>query len=302
MRVNPGDRPLDRAGLLEGVSTADALLAMLSDKVDAELLDAAPTLKVVANYAVGFDNIDVAEARRRGVEVTTTPDVLTDATADLAWALMLAAARRIGSGDRLVRAGEWTGWAPGQLLGQPIAGRTLGIVGMGAIGQGVARRARGFSMPVLYNNRRRLPETVEADVGARFVSLEELLDESDVVSLHAPLNEESRHLIDAAALARMKSTAVLVNTGRGPLVDEAALVTALRDGEIAAAGLDVFEAEPRLAAGLADLDQVVLAPHLGSGTTAARAAMVELCRDNIVAVLGGRQALTPAPGPPLAGR
>ena len=302
VRANLDDRPLPRAELLARVADADALLCMLSEPVNAELLDAAPNLKVVSNYAVGFDNIDVAEARGRGVEVTTTPDVLTEATADLAWSLLLAAARRLGEGDRLVRAGEWTGWGPNQLVGQPVGGRTLGIIGMGAIGRAVARRGRGFSMPVVYFNRNRLDPGVEQELGARYVPLDELLATADVVSLHAPLNAESRHLLDADAFARMKPTTVLVNTGRGALIDEAALVEALRTGQIAAAGLDVYEREPALTEGLTALDNVVLAPHLGSATTAARAAMVRLCAENIANVLAGRPAVTPAPGPPLSPR
>jgi glyoxylate reductase len=297
VRCNSEDRPLTRAELLAGVVGADALVSMLSDRIDAELLDTAPSLKVVANYAVGFDNVDVGEARRRGVEVTTTPDVLSEATADLAWALLLAAARRVGEGERLVRAGLWRGPGPLQLLGQPVGGATLGIVGMGAIGQAVARRARGFSMPVVYFNRHRVPEVVEQELGARYVPLDELLATADVVSLHAPLNDDSRHLIDDAALDRMKSTAVLVNTARGALIDEAALVRALREGQIAAAGLDVYEHEPQLSPGLAELDNVVLCPHVGSATTDTRAAMVRLCLDNVVAVLAGRPAVTPAPPP-----
>jgi glyoxylate reductase len=294
VRTNREDRPLSRTELLDGARDADAIVTTLSDRIDADLLDAAPRLKVVANYAVGFDNVDVAEARRRGVEVTTTPDVLSEATADLAWALLLAAARRLGEGERLVRAGEWKGPAPTQLLGQPVGGRTLGIVGMGAIGRAVARRARGFSMPVVYFNRNRVPE-VEQELGARFVALDELLSTADYVSLHAPLNDQSRHLIDAAALARMKPTAVLVNTARGALVDEVELVRALRQRTIAAAGLDVYEREPLLADGLAQLDNVVLSPHVGSATTDTRGAMVRLCIDNVVAVLAGRPAVTPAP-------
>jgi glyoxylate reductase len=295
VRTNREDRPLSRTELLDGARDADAIVTTLSDRIDADLLDAAPRLKVVANYAVGFDNVDVAEARRRGVEVTTTPDVLSEATADLAWALLLAAARRLGEGERLVRAGEWKGPAPTQLLGQPVGGRTLGIVGMGAIGRAVARRARGFSMPVVYFNRNRVPVEVEQELGARFVALDELLSTADYVSLHAPLNDQSRHLIDAAALARMKPTAVLVNTARGALVDEVELVRALRERTIAAAGLDVYEREPLLADGLAQLDNVVLSPHVGSATTDTRGAMVRLCIDNVVAVLAGRPAVTPAP-------
>lgn len=295
VRSNPEDRPLTVDELLSAVVGVDAVVTTLSDRIDGRLLDAGTGLKVVANLAVGFDNIDVAAARRRGVEVTTTPDVLSEATADLAWALLLAASRRLSEGDRLVRSGRWSGPTPRQLLGQPVGGRTLGIVGMGAIGQATARRAKGFSMSVVYFNRNRLPEGIEQELGARYVSLEELLTVADVVSLHAPLNDDSHHLIDAAALARMKPTAVLVNTARGPLVDEVALVAALREGRLAAAGLDVYEGEPQLVPGLADLDNVVLAPHIGSATIDTRAAMVQLCMDNVIEVLAGRPALTPAP-------
>ena len=295
VRGGTAERPLTPDELRAGLAEADAVVCMLSDRFDAAVLDAAPRLRVIANYAVGYDNIDVAAARARGVEVTTTPGVLTDATADLAFALLLAAARRVVEGDRLVRAG-WQGWGPAEMLGQAVAGRTLGIVGMGSIGQAVARRARGFGMPVLYHNRRRVSAELEAELGARYVSLDEMWEACDFVSLHAPLNPESHHLVDAAALARMKPTAVLVNTGRGPLVDEAALVEALRARRIAAAGLDVFEREPALAEGLAGLDNVVLTPHVGSATTTARATMVRLCCDNVAAVLAGRPALTPAPG------
>jgi glyoxylate reductase len=252
-------------------------------------------LRVVANYAVGFDNIDVAAARQRGVEVTTTPGVLTDATADLAWALLLAAARNLGAGERLVRAGEWTGWAPTQLLGEPLRHQTLGIVGMGAIGQAVACRAQGFGMNVVYFNRNQVASEIETSLGAEFVSLDELLRRSDFISLHAPLNDQSRHMFDARAFRLMKPTAVLVNTGRGALIDEAELVNVLREGRIAAAGLDVYEFEPKITDGLLTLDNVVLAPHLGSASTLARGDMVRLCCENIVEVLAGRPAVTPAP-------
>lgn len=287
------DAPPGRAELVAGVAGAAALLCLLTDRVDAEVLDAAPRLRVVANLAVGFDNIDVAAATERGVVVTNTPDVLTEATADLTWALLLAAARRLGEGERLVRAGRWEGWSPTQLVGEPVAGRTLGIIGLGKIGSAVARRARGFAMTVLYCNRRPLDPAVEAELGVERVGLDELLERSDVVSLHAPLNDESRHVIDAAALARMRRSAILVNTARGPLVDEAALVDALRAGTIAAAGLDVFEREPALAEGLAACENAVLVPHLGSATTAARGAMVRLACANIVEVLAGRRPPTP---------
>ena len=283
----PVDAPLAAADLAALVAGQDALLCMLSDRIDGALLDAAgPSLRIVANFAVGFDNIDVPAATARGVLVTNTPDVLTDATADVAWTLLMAAARRVIEGDTLVRQGRWVGWTPTQLLGAPVAGRTLGIFGMGKIGRAVARRASGFGMPVRYHNRSR-DEQAEQELGATYVPLDELLATSDFLSLHAPLNEGSRHVIDAAALAAMKSTAIIVNTARGPLIDEAALVDALRTGRIAAAGLDVFEAEPALAPGLAELDNVVLLPHLGSATTDARAAMAQLCCDNILAALGG---------------
>ena len=295
VRANDEDRPLQRAELIAGVEGADALLCMLSDRIDEEVLDAAPLLRVVSNYAVGFDNIDVAAARQRGIEVTTTQGVLTDATADLAWALLLSAARNLGAGERLVRAGEWTGWAPTQLLGEPLRHQTLGIVGMGAIGQAVARRAQGFGMNVVYFNRKQVSPEIETSLGAEFVSLDDLLRRSDFISLHAPLNDQSRHMFDARAFRLMKSTAVLVNTGRGALIDEAELVNVLRERQIAAAGLDVYEFEPKITEGLLTLDNVVLAPHLGSASTLARGDMVRLCCENIVEVLAGRPAVTPAP-------
>jgi glyoxylate reductase len=295
VRANDEDRPLERAELIAGIERADALLCMLSDRIDVEVLEAAPLLRVISNYAVGFDNIDVAAARQRGVEVTTTPGVLTDATADLAWALLLAAARNLGAGERLVRAGEWTGWAPRQLLGEPLRHQTLGIVGMGAIGQAVARRAQGFGMKVVYFNRNQVAPEIETSLGAEFVSFDDLLRRSDFLSLHAPLNDQSRHMFDARAFRLMKPTAVLVNTGRGALIDEAELVNVLREGRIAAAGLDVYEFEPKITDGLLTLDNVVLAPHLGSASTLARGDMVRLCCENIVEVLSGRPAVTPAP-------
>jgi glyoxylate reductase len=295
VRGGTEDRPISRDDLLEGVAGADALVCMLSDRIDAEVLDAGRDLRVIANYAVGFDNIDVVEARRRGIEVTTTPGVLTDATADLAWALLLSAARNLGAGERMVRERRWTGWAPSQLLGRPLKGRVLGIVGMGAIGQAVARRASGFEMSIVYHNRSRLPADIELALEARWVPLDELLLDADFISLHAPLNDQSRHMIDAAAFERMKPDAVLVNTARGALIDEAALVDALRGGLIAAAGLDVYEFEPAISDGLIGLDNVVLAPHLGSGSTEARGDMVRLCSRNVVEVLAGRTAVTPAP-------
>ena len=269
------------------------MLTVLSDRVDAAAMDAAgPALAVVANCAVGYDNIDLAAAAERGIVVTNTPDVLTEATADLAWSLLMATARRVVEGDRLVRSGEWRSPSLVLLLGAPVHAKTLGVIGMGKIGAAVARRGTGFGMPILYHNRSRRPE-VEAELGAEWVELDELLERSDFVSINAPLNDASRHLIDAAALARMKPTAILVNAGRGPIVDEDALVAALRSGRIAGAGLDVFEREPALADGLAALDNVVLMPHVGSATTETRAAMVRLACANILAVLAGTDPPTP---------
>ncbi|HEY5014178.1 MAG TPA: D-glycerate dehydrogenase [Acidimicrobiia bacterium] len=286
------DRPPTRDELIAGLRGKQALLCLLTERIDADVLDAAPELRVVANLAVGYDNVDVAAATARGVVVTNTPDVLTDATAELTWALILSAARRVIEGDALVRAGRWTGWSPTQLLGTSLTGKTLGIFGMGKIGAAVARRARAFSMSVVYTNRSR-NEAVEAELGARPASFDELLDVSDVLTLHAPSTPQTHHVIDEAALARLRPGAILVNTARGLLVDEAALVRALRARRLAAAGLDVYEREPALEAGLTELDNVVLLPHLGSATAEARAAMVELCCRNIVAVLAGEPPLTP---------
>jgi glyoxylate reductase len=283
----PAAGHLDRAALLRQVADADALIALLSDRVDDELLAAAPRLRVVANFAVGFDNVDRDAATRRGVVCTNTPDVLTEATADFAFALLLAAARRVVEGDRLVRDGAWTGWAPGHHLGADVGGRVLGIVGLGRIGAAVATRARGFSMPILYCGPR---EVADADaLGARRVPRQALLAESDFVSLHCPLTDDTRHVIDADALAAMKPTAILVNTARGGCVDEPALARALAAGQIAGAGLDVFAAEPAVDPELLAGDRVVLAPHAGSATTTARKAMAQICANSVRAVLDGRR-------------
>ena len=251
----------------------EGLLALLTDRVDAALLEAAPKLRIVGNMAVGTDNVDVAAARARGIAVSNTPDVLTDATADLAMALLLGAARRLAWGDRLVRGGGFTGWSPSLGLGADVTGRTLGIVGAGRIGRAVAERAGGFRMRVLSRGR------------SGGTPLDELLDESDFVSIHTPLTLQTHHLIGEPELRRMRSHAVLVNTARGPIVDEKALVRALREGWIGAAGLDVFEREPLLEPGLAELPNVILAPHVGSATVATRARMAEIAARNIVASL-----------------
>ncbi|HEX7039112.1 MAG TPA: D-glycerate dehydrogenase [Trueperaceae bacterium] len=288
VEVHDSDEAIPREELLRRAAGASALITLVSERVDDELLDAAgPALRVVANYAVGYDNVDVAACARRGVAVANTPDVLTEATADLAFALLLAAARRLVEGDALVRGGRWTGWQPGQLLGVPVAGATLGLVGMGRIGSAVARRARGFGMRVLYHNRRR-DAAAEDELGVTYAALDDLLRESDLVSLHVPLTAETRHLIGARELALMKETAVLVNTSRGPVVDEAALAEALRAGRPFAAGLDVFEREPAVEPALLELPNVVLAPHIGSATVAARTEMALLCARAVVDVLAGR--------------
>jgi len=275
-------RVLEAAGLEAEVGAleldgCDALLCLLTDRIDDALLAAAPRLRIVANMAVGTDNVDLAAARARNVAVSNTPDVLTDATADLTWALLLATARRLAWGDRYVRGGGFTGWHPELGIGADVTGRTLGIVGPGRIGRAVAERARGFRMEVLLHGR-----------SSTGLPLDELLERSDFVSLHLPLSPETRHLIGERELRRMRPHAILVNTARGPIVDEAALVRALREGWIAGAGLDVFEREPALAPGLAELPQVVLAPHVGSATTATRDRMAELAAESIVAALAGK--------------
>ena len=284
----PLDVAADSAALQAGLSQAIAAIVTLSDRIDADMLASARGLKIVANYAVGYNNIDVAAARERGIVVTNTPDVLTDATADLTWALILATARRVIEGDRLVRCGEWTGWTPTQLLGAAVAGRTLGIIGMGRIGQAVAHRAAGFRMTVSYHSHRR----IENPAGAAWepLPLPALLAGSDIITIHAPLTSETRHLIGKDQFMQMRRTAILINTARGPIVDESALVAALADGTVAGAGLDVFEDEPRIHPRLASFPQVVLLPHLGSATTAARVEMGMTCVRNIEAVLSGQPA------------
>jgi glyoxylate reductase len=284
------DRAMPREELLEGVAGKHGLLAMLTDRVDGEVLDAAgPALRVVANMAVGYDNVDLEACTRRGVLVTNTPDVLTDATADLTWGLILAASRRIVEGDRLMRSGRGWAWSPSFMLGREVAGKTLGIVGFGRIGRAVARRAEGFGMPVVYHTRRPAPEPR----GAEHRPLENLLAEADVVSVHLPLTEETRHRFGAPEFRAMRPTAVFVNTSRGPVVDEAALAAALRHGEIAAAGLDVYEREPEAHPDLLALENVVLAPHLGCATLETRTAMGMLAARNLVEALTGGRPPTP---------
>ena len=275
--------------LREGLCQADAAIVTLGDRIDAETIHAATRLKILANYAVGHNNIDLAAARQRGLTVTNTPDVLTDATADLTWALFLATARRVVEGDALIRSGRWTGWSPTQLLGAEVSGKTLGIIGMGRIGQAVARRAVGFRMPVRYHTRQPLA-TSSLSREWEHRSLRDLLGEADVVTIHVPLTPATQHLIGARELAWMRPTAYLINTARGPIIDEWALADALKLGIIAGAGLDVYEREPAIHSAMAQLKQVVLLPHLGSATLHARVQMGLVCLENIHAVLDGRPA------------
>jgi glyoxylate reductase len=294
LRIDERTEAVPRADLLDLVSGADALLTLLHDRVDEELLEAAgPQLRCVANVAVGYDNVDVEAAERRGIVVTNTPGVLDDATADLTMALLLAATRRVAEGDRLIRAGQpWT-WGMSFMLGSSLRGKLLGIVGLGGIGRRVAERARAFGMEIAYHSRRPAPAEVEAELAAERLSLEELLARADVVSLHCPLTPETRHLIGAPQLEAMKPSAVLVNAARGPVVDERALAEALASGQIAAAGLDVYEHEPQVKPALLGLENVVLSPHLGSATVETRTAMAELAARNAISVLRGEGALTP---------
>jgi glyoxylate reductase len=295
VRLHDADDPPTQEELTELVRDVDGIVCLLSDRVDEALLDAAgPRLAVVANYAVGLDNVDLAACARRDVAVAHTPGVLTEATADQAWALLLAVARRVLEGHRMVASGSWHGWSPLQLLGTELHGRRFGVVGLGRIGRAAARRARGFGMEVVYHARSAKPEA-EAELPARRLPLDELLATSDVVSLHCPLTDATRHLIDAEALERMKPSAILVNTARGEVVDEAALVDALVRGVIAGAGLDVFEREPRIHPRLPALPNVVLAPHLGSATVATRDAMAVLVADAVIDVLAGRRPANLAP-------
>ncbi len=291
------DEPLSTQRRSEVLATAHAAVTLLSDRVDDEFLDAAPMLRVVSNVAVGYNNIDVAACTKRGIIVTNTPGVLTEATADLAFGLLLAVTRRLGEGERLLRSGQPWKWSMFMMLGTGLQHRRIGIVGMGDIGAAMARRARAFGMHVVYHNRRPVDPVIEAELGATFLPLAELLSTSDVVSLHCPYNSETHHLIDRDALGLMQPSAYLINSARGPIVDEAALVDALVSGGIAGAGLDVFEHEPTVHSGLLHLDNVALAPHLGSATVETRTEMAMLAARNVIEVLGGRPPITPVSPP-----
>jgi glyoxylate reductase len=291
-----GANAIPRDELKARLEGKQALMCLLTDRIDAEVLDAAPGLRIVANIAVGFDNIDRAAARDRGIAVTNTPDVLTEATADLTWGLMLAAMRRIPEGERLLRRGGWNGWALDFLLGSDLRHKQLGIVGFGRIGRAVARRADAFGMRVVYTTLDTDAPGPSAEIaGYARVTFDEVLATSDVISLHVPLTPETRHLIDRQTLARMKPGAYLVNTSRGQVVDEDALVWALREGLIRGAALDVYEREPVVNPELLALENVVLAPHIGSATVETRTAMADLAARNVIAVLSGHAPLTPVP-------
>jgi glyoxylate reductase len=293
VEFNDSDQPLAKSELIRRLKGKDALICHIISAIDDEVLAAAPELKVVSNVAVGFNNIDVAAARKRGIVVTNTPDVLTETTADFAWALLMAAARRVIEADHFARSGEWTRWQWDLLWGNDVFGKTLGILGFGRIGRAVARRALGFGMRVLYHDTVRAEAAAERELKATYTEPEALLRESDFVSLHTLLIPETRHLINERTLRLMKKTAILVNAARGPIVDEAALAKALAEGWIAGAGLDVFEEEPKIHPGLLSLKNVVLAPHIASASLDTRMAMATLAVRNCLAVLDGKPAITP---------
>lgn len=281
------DRPLSRTELIDGVSDADALICLLTDRIDGEVMDANKNLSVVANYAVGYNNIDIEAATKRKIAVTNTPDVLTDATADMALALLLAAARRVVEGDELVRSKQWGGWEPLQLLGVHVSGATIGFVGFGRIGQATAKRARAFNMRLLYWNRTRLSKERELELGVEYRELDQLWPECDFISIHVAYNDQTHHLVSTSQFEKMKSTATLVNTARGAIIDEKAMVKALQTGQLGRAGLDVYEDEPRLEAELCGMPNVVLAPHLGSACIETRTQMGDMVIDNVLAAFRG---------------
>ncbi len=282
------ERP-PRAELLRRVADKEALVCLLTEKINDELLAAAPKLRIVANVAVGFDNIDVPACTRRRVVASNTPGVLDETTADFAWTLLMAIARRVLEGDQLVRSGQWTGWNLDQLCGGDVWGKTLGLLGFGRIGRAVARRTRGFQMRVIYNDAVRAPAEVEKELNVEFLERDQVLAEADFISVHVPLLPETRHLISAPQLARMKRTAYLINTSRGPVVDEAALLAALEAGQIAGAALDVHEKEPQVHPGLMKRADVILTPHIASASVETRTRMAAIAAENVIAVFAGRR-------------
>ena len=287
--ANSEERVLSKSELISHLREADGALTLLTDIIDREALEACPGLKVVANFAVGFNNVDIDAANRLGVIVTNTPGVLTETTADFAWTLLMAAARRVVEADAFARAGKFKAWGPKMFLGYDVYGKTLGLIGLGRIGQAVARRASGFNMKVLFYDAEPIPERVVEELHVTRVSLDELLRTSDFISLHVPLLAETRHLLNDRTFAMMKRTCVVVNTSRGPVVDEKALVRALKSGTIAAAGLDVFEREPEIEPGLLDLNNVVIAPHIASASHETRLKMCMMAAENLLAALAGNQ-------------
>jgi glyoxylate reductase len=290
---NNEDRFLSKEEIIKGARDASALISLLSDRIDSEVISSLPKLKVIANYAVGYNNIDIEEARKRGIRVTNTPGALTDATADLTMALLLATSRRIVEGDRFVRERKFEGWKPGLLKGPALKGKILGIIGMGRIGKTVVSRAKAFGMNIVYHNRKPLLQSEEEELCIKHVSLEELLKSSDFISLHVPLIGETYHLLNEKRLSLIKPEAIIINTSRGAVIDEKALIKALKDGKIAGAGLDVYEEEPFVPQELIDLPGVVLLPHLGSATNEARREMAIMVGRNVAAVLEGKEPPNP---------
>jgi glyoxylate reductase len=288
VEVSPDDRPLSKAEVIERLRDVDGAMTMLTDLIDREVLCACPRLKITANVAVGFNNIDIAAATELGVMASNTPGVLTDTTADFAWALLMAAARRLVEGDVFTRAGKWKSWSPTMFLGRDVHGKTLGILGLGRIGQAVARRAAGFNMRIVFHNPRAVPDSMIRELGAEPVSFEELLRISDFITVHVPLSASTTHLLNDRAFAMMKPTCIVVNTARGPVVDEKALVRALKSKQIAGAGLDVFENEPQVEPELLHMDNVVLAPHIGSASYETRLKMCMMAAANLLAWLKGQ--------------
>jgi len=288
VEIGASDRNLSRREICEGTKDADALVCLLSDAIDEEILSGAKKLKIIANYAVGYNNINVEYAKEHGIFVTNTPGVLTETTADLTWALMLSVARRIVEADKFTRSGKFKGWEPELMLGSDVFGKTLGVIGAGRIGQAVMKRAIGFGMRVIYYSRNRLPLDIESNLNASYVSLEKLLKEADFVSLHVPLTKNTYHMIGEDQLSLMKRTAYLINTARGPVVDEEALVKFLKEKRIAGAALDVFENEPLLTPGLTELDNVVITPHIGSASKETREKMSVIVAENVIAALEGK--------------
>ncbi|MBN1407864.1 MAG: D-glycerate dehydrogenase [Calditrichaceae bacterium] len=290
IEIYNGDRPLSRKTFLQKIASADAVIPMLSEQIDREVIDQAANLKVIANYAVGYNNIDVDYARSKHIYVTNTPDVLTEATADLTWALMLSAAKRIPESDQYVRQGKFKGWEPLLMLGDDVSGKTLGIIGAGRIGQAVGQRAIGFNMNILYHSPSK-KKSFEKKTGAQKSGFEELLKTSDFISIHCPLTEKTRHLISSKNIFKIKRGAFLINTSRGAVVEESALVMALANGHLAGAGLDVYEFEPEIHPKLFSLQNVVLLPHIGSATKETRSAMARIAANNVKAVLSGNKPL-----------